>query len=241
MLLEGEIVVITGAGRGIGKATALLFASEGAKVVLAARNRTQLEEVASHIADLKGECLILPTDVSIENEVTACFDQALGHFGRIDILINNAGVLYNGPFLETSLEVWDQLLGVNLRGVILCTRAALPTMVANGSGKIINVASGAGLRGLPGGSVYAASKAAVIALGASLAGEVEANGIKVNTICPGPINTEMQNPSRHKDAVQKSSKLLPPDDVAGAALYLASKLSGKTSGQTISVRTSNRW
>ena len=241
MLLEGKIAVITGAGRGIGKSTALLYASEGAKVALIARNQTQLEEVASQIADLKGECLVLPTDVANEDEVGACFDQVLNHFGGIDILINNAGVLRNGTFLDTPLEVWEQLLKVNLQGVILCTRAALPLMVAQGSGKIINVASGAGQRGLPGGSAYAASKAAVIALGASLAGEVESNGIQVNTICPGPIDTEMQTVSAQRLIKQKTSKLLPPDDVAGATLYLGSKLSGKVSGQTINVRTSNRW
>ena len=241
MLLEGQIAVVTGAGRGIGRATALLFAREGASVVLAARNRSQLEDVASRIAELKGDCLTLPTDISNESEVTACISQTLSQFGKIDILVNNAGISIERPFLETSLDEWELTLNVNLRGVILCTRAVLPSMLEKGQGKILNIASGAGLRGLPGSSAYAASKAAVVALGASLASEVESGGVQVNTICPGPIDTEMLNESAVRDFIAKSSNPQSPDDVAGAALFLASKLSGKTSGQTISIRTTNRW
>ena len=233
--------LVTGSGRGIGRATALRFAREGAAVVLVARSQTQLEEVASQIAYMKRDCLVLPTDVSKEADVAACFGKVLNDFGQIDILIDNAGISLDRPFLETSLDEWEQVFNVNLRGVVLCTRAVLPSMLANGRGKIVNIASGAGLRGLPGNSAYAASKAAVIALGASLASEVESHGVQVNTICPGPVDTDMLRQSGVRDFVSKSSNLQPPEDVASAALFLASELAGRTSGQVISVRTTNRW
>ena len=241
MLLEGRIAVVTGGGRGIGRAIALLFAHEGADLVLAARNRDQLEQTASQITELGRTSLAVPTDVSSEAEVSACFDQARDRFGKVDVLVNNAGISIERRFLDLSLEEWERTFSVNLRGVVLCTRAVLPEMLANGKGRIVNIASGAGVRGLPGSAAYAASKAAVIALGASLAGEVEDQGVQVNTICPGPVDTDLLNQSAVRDFVAQSSALRPPEDVAGAALFFASELSGKTSGQVLNVRTRNRW
>lgn len=242
MYLAGKVALVTGAGRGIGKAISLKFAEEGASLIVCARTASQLQEVADAIRTKGRPCLTAVADVAKEDEVNRLVHDGLDQFGQIDILVNNAGISNPKPFLETSNADWDEAVNVNLKGVVNCTRAVLPDMLRRGSGTVINIASAAGMRGLPGSPAYTASKAAVIGLSHALAEEVGEKGIRVNVICPGPVKTELLDSSPVKDFVLKNkAHLMQPDDVAGTALYLASDLSGGMNSQMICVRNSNRW
>ncbi len=242
MLLEKKVALITGAGRGIGKAVALKFAEEGASLLICARTLAQVQETAQAVRAHGPACLAAALDVGCEKDVNQWVEDGLKHFGHIDILVNNAGISNPKPFLTTSNAEWDDTINVNLKGVIYCTRAVLPGMLARGTGVVVNIASAAGLRGLPGSPAYTATKAAVIGLTHSLAEEYGEKGIRLNVICPGPIKTELLDQSPVKDFVLKNkAHLLPPDDVAGTALYLASHLSGGLNSQMICLRNSNRW
>ena len=169
-------------------------------------------------------------------------EEVVAAFGRIDILVNNAAISDSRPLVDTSLEDWDRAMNTNLRSVFLLTKAAIGHMIRQKSGKVINVASGSGLRGLPNDAAYAASKAGVIAFTYSVAGEVFDSGVRVNVICPGPVRTQQLAQSGNRDFVLRPGQtMMEPDDVAGAALYLASALSGDLNGQSIEVRTTNRW
>lgn len=238
MLLKNKIAVITGGGRGIGRSIAMHFAREGADVSLIARTKRQINQVASEIQNLGCNSLAVTADISNEREISVAFEQIHQHFGRIDILVNNAGVEFKNPFSEMSMDDWDQTMNINARGTVLCTKAVLPGMIKRKDGSIINIASGAGLRGLPGSAAYGASKAAIIALSFALADEIRDQGIRVNVICPGLIKTDMVD---DVTILRKGSNVLFPDDVAGTAVFVASNLSGKITGQVFSVRNSNRW
>jgi 3-oxoacyl-[acyl-carrier protein] reductase len=242
MLLKDKVAMVTGAGRGIGKAIALRFAEEGASLILCARTASQLQATADAVRAGGRPCVNAVIDVTKEDEISRLVQTGLEQFGRIDILVNNAGISKPKPFLETSNADWDENINVNLKGTVFCTRAVLPGMLERGSGTVINIASAAGLRGLPGSIAYTASKAAVIGLSHALAEEVGQRGIRVNVICPGPIKTELLDNSPVKDFVLKNkAHLLPPEDVAGTVVYLASNLSGGLNSQMICVRNSNRW
>lgn len=242
MLLNDKVALVTGAGRGIGKAISMRFAEEGASLILCARTASQLQEVTDAIRSAGRPCLSAVVDVARADEVERLAQDGLGKFGKIDILVNNAGISNPKPFLDTSDADWDDAINVNLKGVVFCIRAVLPNMLQRGSGAVINIASGAGLRGLPGSPAYTASKAAVIGLTHSLADEVGQKGVRVNVICPGPIKTELLDGSAVRDFVLKNkAHLMFPEDVAGTALYLASHLSGGLNSQMICVRNSNRW
>jgi len=219
MRLEGRVAIITGAGRGIGRATAELFAREGAGVVLAARSVDELDEGVAAIEAAGGKAVGVPTDVRDAAQVQRLVQAALDRFGRIDVLFNNAGVARHGYVLDTTEEDWDLTFDVNVKGVFLCTKAVLPYLIAQHSGKIINVSSGAGLRGSAWKAAYSASKFAVIGFSESLAHEVGKHGINVNTICPGPVATAM----RARNYPFERPELLPqPEEVAKLALFLAS-------------------
>jgi len=151
---------------------------------------------------------------------------------------DNAGVEFKRSFLQMPMDEWDKTMNVNVRGTVICIKAVLQGMQKRQEGNIINIASGAGLRGLPGSAAYAATKAAIVALSYSLADELRDQNIRVNAICPGLIKTDMLNSSNLAD---KNSNILLPDDVAGTAVFIASELSGKITGQVFSVRNSNRW
>lgn len=242
MLLRDKVALVTGAGRGIGKAISLTFAVEGANLIVCSRTKSQIEDVAEAIRAVGRECLAVVAAVEKEADVTQMVGDGLARFGKIDILVNNAGISNPKPFLETSMSDWEEALAVNLKGVVLCTRAVLPHMLQRGVGRVINVASAAGLRGLPGSPAYTASKFAVVGLTQALADEVMEKGIRVNVICPGPVKTELLDSSPVKDFLLKNpASLLMMEDVTGAALYLASELSGGLNSQTICVRNSNRW
>jgi len=239
--LDGKVALITGASRGIGKEVALLFAKEGAKLVLTARDQMLLEAVAVEIRNLGGrEPLCLAVDVKDAAKVDELVDKTLDKYERVDILVNNAGVTRDGLFVRMSEADWDEVVNTNLKGTFLCMRAVSKVMMKQRSGRIINMASVIGLTGNAGQANYAASKAGVIALTKSVAKELGSRNVLVNAIAPGFIDTEMtQNLS---DDVKKNIlKSIPvgffgqPIDVAKTALYLASDESNFITGQVITV------
>src|SRR5258705_3250757 len=253
MKLSNRIALITGGGRGIGRAIALAFAREGARLAVAARTAEQVEHVAQEIETEVGtKALALVCDVSDRASVENLFVEARAGFGRgPDILVNNAGMAESAPLLKTDDELWHRLLAVNLSGTFYCTRAALPAMLENGWGRIISVASIAGKTGAPYIAAYAASKHGVLGLTRSVAIEVGATGVTVNAICPGYVDTEMvsrgierittrtgRSADEALDALKKMSpqnRLVTAEEVAALALLLASDEGRGINGQAINV------
>jgi short-subunit dehydrogenase len=193
--LRGASVLITGASAGIGRAAAAAFAKEGARLVLAARRRDRLEEVAATARALGGEALVVETDVSDRRQVESAVGAAMSAFGRLDILINNAGIGYFGLLEQTPVEEIETLWAVNMMGTIYATQAVIPRMRKQGGGHIINVASVAGKRGNPGNSVYCATKFAMVGLSEALRAELLGSGIDVSVICPIGTLTEFREAS----------------------------------------------
>jgi 3-hydroxybutyrate dehydrogenase len=251
--LKDKIALITGGGRGIGRAIALAFAREGAEVALLARTAQQLEEVAAEIHSTCGtKAIALGCDVSDAESVSRTFASATAQLGRgADILVNNAGIAESATVLRTSDELWQRHLAVNLTGTFLCTRAALPPMIERGWGRIINIASIAGKTGAPYISAYTASKHGVLGLTKCVALEVAMKGVTVNAICPGYVETEMaeqavSNISRRtgksataaRDVLNQMSpqnRLVTVEEVAALALLLASHEGRGINGQAINV------
>jgi NADP-dependent 3-hydroxy acid dehydrogenase YdfG len=216
--LAGRVALVTGASRGIGRAIAVALAREGACVTLAARTQAELDTVACHVAAAGGRALPVVADVTCGPSVDALLSQALGEFARIDLLVTAAGVASFGRVVDRSVDDWDAMLAVNLRGVILTCRAVLPVMTAQGAGTIINVASIAATRAIPGAAVYSATKAGVLAFSRVLAEEVRAAGIRVGVLVPGAVDTPLW------DAIEPAperARMLRPEDVAEAAVLMA--------------------
>ncbi|HLL77035.1 MAG TPA: SDR family NAD(P)-dependent oxidoreductase [Pyrinomonadaceae bacterium] len=253
MLLADKIALVTGGGRGIGRAVALAFAREGARVALVARTAAEVERAAREIAD---ECDVETThaacDVSDRGSVERAFAEARERFGRDpDILVNNAGIAESAPLVKTSDEMWQRHLAINLTGTFYCTRAALPAMVERGWGRVVNVASIAGKTGAPYIAAYSASKHGVLGLTRSVALEVARKGVTVNAICPGYVDTEMTaravsnieaTTGRPADdaleAIRNMSaqrRLVTPEEIAALALLLASEQGRGITGQAINV------
>jgi 3-oxoacyl-[acyl-carrier protein] reductase len=240
--LTAKTAIITGASRGFGRAMALRFAQEGADVVVGYRSaRAEAEAVAAEIRALGRRAVMLQVDVAQEASVTAFAEAVLDSFGRVDVLVNNAGIMDVHPFLEQPLETYRATVEVNVMGMLLVTRALLPSMIARGQGSVINLASQLGHIGGENFAVYAGTKGFVLAYTKSLAREVGPRGVRVNAICPGSIVTDMNRsiypPQR---AAQKAAELPlrrmgDPDDVAQVALFLASEASNFITGQCIDV------
>ena len=223
--LAGQVAIVTGAGRGIGRAIAEAFAAEGASVVLAARTASDLERVAKDIEATGARGLVVPTDVSDDAAVERLVARAVDTLGRVDVLVTAAGVATFGPASEQTPRDWDGMLAVNLRAVMVSCRAVLPRMTAQGRGSIINVASVAASRAIPGAAVYTATKAGVVGFSRVLAEELRTAGVRVGVLVPGAVDTPLWDsipggPDR--------ARMLRPDDVARAAVLMATLPPGAT-------------
>lgn len=215
--LTGKIALITGAGSGVGRATSLLLAREGATVCLLGRRIAPLEATAREILDLGGQALVLPADISDERAVQQAIERVNIEFAGIDFLINSAAVGFYGPVETYSLEDWSQTMATNVTGVFLCCRAVLPLLRQRGGGRIITISSGAGKRGYANLAAYSTSKFAVMGFMESLAEEVGPFGIKCTTVVPGSILTDF-GPRSIEQKLASGKKYLRPEDVAVAVV-----------------------
>jgi NAD(P)-dependent dehydrogenase (short-subunit alcohol dehydrogenase family) len=215
-MLDNQVLLITGASQGIGRGIALACARNGARVAVAARSADRLDRLVGEVADLGGSAIALPTDVTDEAQVARMVERTLARFGRIDGLVNSAGVAPLAPIAECTLEMWEWTMRVNATGTFLCCREVWTPMVEQGSGSILNISSGAGKRAHAEWVAYCASKWAVMGLTESLALEGFPLGIRVNALCPGPTATPMR---RDNFPGEDQGRLLTPDEVAQAALY----------------------
>ena len=216
--LKGKVAIVTGSSSGIGKAIALRFGQEGAKVVVAARRLQLCEQTVSQIREQSGEALAIQTDIADERQVERLMADTVERYGRIDILINNAGIGGGSRLIDTSTETFDQVMNVNVRGTFFCCRAGFRQMKRQDGGVIINMSSVAGLQAWSGTGTYSASKHGIMALTKSLADEGRPYNIKVSAICPGAVADELVDASPAD--IQRSEKI-DPFDVAEATLYLS--------------------
>lgn len=243
-MLNGKFALITGGGRGIGRTIAHAFAREGARVAVAARTAEQVQSVA---AEIGSGATALVCDVSDPESVARMFSE----IGDVDILVNNAGIAESATLVNTTDELWQRHLAINLSGTFYCTRAALPAMLHKGWGRVINIASIAAKTGAPYVAAYAASKHGILGLTRSVALEVATSGVTVNAICPGYVDTEMvsrgvetitsktgRSPEEALEALKRMSpqnRLVTPEEVAAVALLLASEEGRGINGQGINV------
>jgi len=211
--LQGKIALVTGAGRGIGKAIAVSLAKSGCRLILAARTREQLDDVAKTIGN---EAVVIPTDLTRDDELDRLVEQSSNAWGSVDILINNAGWGKRAPVIRANVQDWDQTLRLNLRAPMILAQKLLPAMVAKGEGAVINMGSVSGKSGEANGAAYSASKFGLIGFTQSLYEEVKEYGIKVAVILPGYVDTPMIPPVKNLDR----SKMIQAADVAQAVLYI---------------------
>jgi NAD(P)-dependent dehydrogenase (short-subunit alcohol dehydrogenase family) len=237
----GKVAFVTGAASGIGRATSIAFAREGARVAILDRTEDALQQTADTIRANGGEAVIIACDVALPERVEAAVARVVDTFGRIDIAFNNAGVENTAaPVAEITLESWDRILDINLRGTFLCMKHEIAHMLRQGSGVVVNTASGAGIRGVAGGASYAASKHAIIGLTKSAALDYAEANIRVNAILPGNIETPMMDRFTGGD-IQKAIDLEPvgrlgkPEEIAEAVLWMSSDLGAFVTGASISV------
>ena len=240
LVLEGKVALITGGARGIGKEIAMFFAKQGANIAICDVNLEEAEKTAKEILDLNRESVAFKADVTDSKQVQDMVDKILDKLGKIDILINNAGITKDNLLLRMSEEEWDKVIAVNLKGTFVCTKLVSKVMLKQRSGKIVNLASIIGIMGNAGQANYAASKAGIIGLTKSVAKELASRNICVNAIAPGFIRTDMT--SRLPEEVQKKMLSMIPlarfgeaKDVADLALFLSSESSSYITGQVIQV------
>jgi 3-oxoacyl-[acyl-carrier protein] reductase len=241
MRLEGKAAIVTGASRGLGRAIALAFAREVADVLVNyAAQEARAAEVSAAVEKLGRRAILQRADVSDAAQVRAMVQAAMAGFGRVDILVNNAGITLPKGLLETSEAEWDRVLAINLTGVFLCCQTVAEAMVAQGGGRIINIASTAGQAGILSGPAYCASKAGVLGLTKCLARAFAPHNVRVNAISPAMIDTEIlywRTPEQWKETLESIplQRLGSPDDLAEAAVFLASSGGNFVTGATIDV------
>jgi len=224
--LSGKVALVTGAGRGIGKAIAVGYADAGAAVSCAARTAEEIEKTAEEIASTGGRAIAVPTDVTQPQQVKTMVEATVERLGGLDILVVNAGVnLDRNPVAEGDLETWRQVMEINLFGAYYCVQAAIPHLKARGGGKIITIGSGMGHKGRPGASAYCCSKAGLWMLTRVLAQELWEHDISVNELIPGPVETAINREARGRDSVFAigSEWVKTPEDVVPLALFLATQ------------------
>jgi 3-oxoacyl-[acyl-carrier protein] reductase len=217
--LKGKVAIVTGSGSGIGKAIALRFGAEGAKVIVTARRTALCEQTVAQITKDGGDAWAMQTDVADERQVERLIEETVTRYGRLDILVNNAGVIAGGRLAETTTKEFDEVMNVNLRGTFFCCRAGFKQMKKQGGGMIINMSSVAGVQAWAGTGTYSASKHGILALTKSLADEGRPYHIKVSAICPGGVADDLVDAPT--DEILRSEKI-DPFDVAETALYLVS-------------------
>ena len=228
--LDGKVVVVTGASKGIGKAIASAFAAAGAKVVLAARTRETLEQVAAELRESGAEAMAVPTDVTDVDAVQRLIEQALTAYQRVDILVNNAGIGYFGPVVDFAPDDWDTVLNSNLKAVYLCAKYALPPMLVQGSGQIINVLSIAAKVAFEASAAYCAAKAGALALTKVLAAEVRQQKIRVTAVLPGSVHTPFWDDiPEHPDFEQ----MLKPEHVADTVVSVCQQPLGMVTEEIV--------
>jgi NAD(P)-dependent dehydrogenase (short-subunit alcohol dehydrogenase family) len=244
MILNGKVSIITGAKSGIGYATALRFATEGVKLVMADIEDASGE--AKKVTTQGGEARFVGVDVSNENDVLTLIEKTMAAYGRLDVLVNNAGLELTKKVTETTETEWDRLLDVNLKGVFLCSKAAIPAMRKHGGGAIVNVASELGLVGGSQMAAYCASKGGVVQLTRAMAIDHAEDGIRVNCIAPGPVSTPLletiiessSDPVAERRRIEKKTllkRLGQPEEIANAILFLASDQSSFMTGSILVV------
>lgn len=244
MKLKDKVSIITGAGAGIGEATAIRFSKEGAKVVVADMDKAAGENTVSKIKEVGGEALFISADVSNTKDCFNLMKETAEAFGSIDILINNAGIYIQESILDASEENWKRIFEVNVDGIFYCSRHAVPYMIKAGKGSIVNVASEAGIAAIKGQMAYNASKAAVIMMAKSMAVDLALYNIRVNAVCPGTTETPLfieainrdPNPVEARKLLESSrpaNRLGRPEEIASAILFIASDEPGYATGSTL--------
>jgi 3-oxoacyl-[acyl-carrier protein] reductase len=217
--LQGKTAIVTGASAGVGWATALAFAEHGANVVVTARREERLKALCEKIAAIHGKAVYLAGDAAVEATAEGCVSLALATFGKLDILINNAGAGNYKNLIDTSAEEYDALMDANMKSSFLFSRHAAPHMIAQKSGEILFISSVAGLQGYPGEAVYCATKFAQVGFAQALDGELRKHGIKVGTLCPGGIKTEFAVGKGRTEEGVKASYMMEPEEVAEAIVF----------------------
>jgi NAD(P)-dependent dehydrogenase (short-subunit alcohol dehydrogenase family) len=246
MRLKGKVCIVTGGGSGIGRATCQLFAREGASLAVADKNKAAAEAVREECAKLGAQARATLADVSKASDAARMVDDAIKAFGRLDVLINNAGYGIAGSVVETDEQAWDDLMAVNVRGVFLCAKYAIPAMKANGGGVIVNTASTVASIGIANRAAYCASKGAVAALTRAIAIDHVKDGIRCNAVAPGTIDTPYFNEilakspdgaavRRGLEQRQLMGRLGTPDEIAAGILFLASDESRFATGSILTL------
>jgi len=240
--LKGRVAIVTGGARGIGKAICLRMAEEGAKVVVADILDKEAQQTAAEIAAEGGEALAIKADIACDEDAQRLASESIKAFGRIDSLVNNAGMLYGltrKPFMEIPLDEWERVMTVNVKGTFLCCRAVFPQMKKQGKGKIINISSNSAFGGPPNSIHYVISKIGVVALTRCLATEVAPYGICVNSVAPGVTDTEATRDFAEIKEINLAQtpigRLAQPEDIAGAVIFFASDESDYITAQTLLV------
>jgi NAD(P)-dependent dehydrogenase (short-subunit alcohol dehydrogenase family) len=238
--MDGKVVIVTGGSSGIGRATAIAFAREGAKVVIAARRVNEGEDTVKRIVEAGGEAIFVQTDVTQANEVQALVDRTLEQYGRLDAAFNNAGSGKGVRLIDLTEEEWEQEIAVNLKSVWLCLKYQIPAMLKSGKGAVVNMGSQGAILGVPNYTAYGAAKGGAVALTRAAAAEYAAEGIRINAVSPGAVETELwaNAPAGMLEQVAAGipmQRVGQPQDIAETVVWLCSDAAGFITGQNIAI------